>query len=122
MTLDDIAREMLEDTRCDESGWTTTGRIQYIMTILKVESISLHDHYDFSHVPECPEISLVHAAGHLASLQMEFYTRANHAGLIPDDKFQIVLSQLQLDIDRISWHAEHLQKGEKTPPYFPFIN
>lgn len=122
MTLEQIAIDMLEDPSCDESGWTVQGRVDYIMTVMRVDSISMHECYDFSHVPECADVAVVHAAGHLASIQMEFFGRAHAAGIITDDKYVVLISQLQLDINKISWHAAHLMRNERTPPYFPFIN
>lgn len=121
-TLDEIANEMFDDARVDESGWTSKGRMDYVMFVMQKDSIDLLTRYDFSSICECDVIEIVDAAGHLASLQMEFFNRCHDAILISDGDFMLVYSYLTLELMKISWHAQHLRDGEATPPYFPFIH
>lgn len=121
-TLTDIATAMMEDPSLDDAGWTALGRMEYVMRVMNCDQVRLNDYYDFSQIGDCDSVDIVHAAGHLASLQLQFLVRCHDANLISDEEYMTIGSQLSLDIDRITWHARHLENDEPTPPYFPFIN
>ncbi len=116
-TKSDVAAEVAYDSRIGVDGSTNFDRVNYVAQVFETEFIDLDMKFDFSAIRNCPDPEMVMASKHLAILQLSYWNGLLDAGLVMTDNHLMATSQLVLDINKITWHYDHMIKGAVTPPY-----
>lgn len=116
-TKSDVASVVALDSTIGTDGHSNYDRVVYVCTVFQMEYLDLECKFDFSSIIQCQEPDVVLASKHLAVLQLAYWNGMFNAGLVMEENHALSTAQLILDIQKITWHYDHLIEGKITPPY-----